>query len=843
MAATYQTYVSDGTTRQYAVPFPYLDQDHVRVSVDGVLQEGVVFLSSGLVQLPTAPDGGSIVEVRRKTPTGVIPVDFTDGSVLDETDLDTLAKYSAYLSEEAADVAAGGLFVGSDGNFNAQSRRITGVANGVSPDDAVNKAQLDALGTSVAANVWLSNTLLAQTETARAAAETARVGAVQAATLAETAKVGAETAAADATNLRADFSASSGSSLVGFQQAGSGSVARSLQDKARDVVSVKDFGATGDGVTDDGPAIRRAYAAARNIVWPAGTYRMRFASLPTSEQYVRVFSNTITRFEAGVVIQRDPASGTQTLFSNGVPGDSTTTAYNGAGNIRFHGPAVFELYGGVSNAPMQVYGMVHGRGFVADGGGIVRNWTSRHAVEMNAFADWRISDYTFQNQFATAGNEELSEVLHWDGSFDSGRFPFAPGAADSTTCRDFEISNCKFENVYTAYGAHHTEFGVKHLRPHIFNNTIIDAKSSAERLRHLQDGHVYGQVIQRCVDRASNVRECVNLIQDGYNITDPGQSGVSAVFWQTSQNCQWGPNSRIRYSGTGGQYTAAYEVGSSGLPSTNTTIYEGVVAAGTSAANPIIGDSGTNTRFIRTANTRPLAETWGSYFPALNTDAISSNGYMLLARVGDTTQAISGTFYARQRWSLGSGGNHAEVSVTSIAGTDGTRRTIWSQRMAVSTNAVTLEQVTWGGETWVAIHTNTTVSRAFASGATFTGFATLGANQFRVVPASEISGATIIATGVHQIGGDLSLHGGSAYPDADNNQTMGTATRRWSTVHAMNVRTHGTTVASLPTAASAGAGARAFVTNATATTFASIVAGGGSNGVPVYSDGTDWRIG
>jgi hypothetical protein len=55
---------------------------------------------------------------------------------------------------------------------------------------------------------------------------------------------------------------------------------------------------------------------------------------------------------------------------------------------------------------------------------------------------------------------------------------------------------------------------------------------------------------------------------------------------------------------------------------------------------------------------------------------------------------------------------------------------------------------------------------------------------------------------------------------------------------------HGTlTVATLPTAATAGAGARAFVTDANATTFASIVAAGGANGVPVYSDGTNWRIG
>lgn len=50
------------------------------------------------------------------------------------------------------------------------------------------------------------------------------------------------------------------------------------------------------------------------------------------------------------------------------------------------------------------------------------------------------------------------------------------------------------------------------------------------------------------------------------------------------------------------------------------------------------------------------------------------------------------------------------------------------------------------------------------------------------------------------------------------------------------------TVATLPTSG-VFAGDRSFVTDATATTFASVVAGGGSNKVPVYYDGTDWRIG
>jgi hypothetical protein len=49
------------------------------------------------------------------------------------------------------------------------------------------------------------------------------------------------------------------------------------------------------------------------------------------------------------------------------------------------------------------------------------------------------------------------------------------------------------------------------------------------------------------------------------------------------------------------------------------------------------------------------------------------------------------------------------------------------------------------------------------------------------------------------------------------------------------------TVASLPTAGVIGR--RSFVSDANATTFASIVAGGGANKVPVYDDGTNWRVG
>jgi len=51
-----------------------------------------------------------------------------------------------------------------------------------------------------------------------------------------------------------------------------GAVNRPINEKLEEVVSVKDFGAIGDGVTDDTNAINAACALARSVYLPAGTY-------------------------------------------------------------------------------------------------------------------------------------------------------------------------------------------------------------------------------------------------------------------------------------------------------------------------------------------------------------------------------------------------------------------------------------------------------------------------------------------------------------------------------------------------------------------------------------------
>ena len=51
------------------------------------------------------------------------------------------------------------------------------------------------------------------------------------------------------------------------------------------------------------------------------------------------------------------------------------------------------------------------------------------------------------------------------------------------------------------------------------------------------------------------------------------------------------------------------------------------------------------------------------------------------------------------------------------------------------------------------------------------------------------------------------------------------------------------TVATLPSAATSGKGARSFVTDALAPVFGATVVTGGAVATPVYSDGTNWKVG
>lgn len=93
---------------------------------------------------------------------------------------------------------------------------------------------------------------------------------------------------------------SAGSSLVGFIQSGTGATYRTVQSKLRDTVSVKDFGAVGDGVTDDTAAFNAAQGTGNiTLLMPPGTYVLNNFRLKTGARLVGMGYET-TAIKQGV---------------------------------------------------------------------------------------------------------------------------------------------------------------------------------------------------------------------------------------------------------------------------------------------------------------------------------------------------------------------------------------------------------------------------------------------------------------------------------------------------------------------------------------------------------------
>jgi parallel beta-helix repeat protein len=119
------------------------------------------------------------------------------------------------------------------------------------------------------------------------------------------------------------LAASNGSSLVGYVQTGTGAVATTVQARLRQSLSVKDFGATGDGSTDDTTAIQNALNAGtgRSVYFPAGTYRIsttlvvKTKTTLIGEGMNKSIIKLTSGFGAGVTgIRNDITSGTVNVY-------------------------------------------------------------------------------------------------------------------------------------------------------------------------------------------------------------------------------------------------------------------------------------------------------------------------------------------------------------------------------------------------------------------------------------------------------------------------------------------------------------------------------------------------
>jgi hypothetical protein len=107
----------------------------------------------------------------------------------------------------------------------------------------------------------------------------------------------------------ADITGTLGSDRVTFLQAGTGAVTRTAQAKMRDEVSIMDFGAVGNGVTNDATAILNALQSGAQFVYvPPGTYAL------TSNISATIATN-VTFYGNGTILYTGATNNTNPLIT------------------------------------------------------------------------------------------------------------------------------------------------------------------------------------------------------------------------------------------------------------------------------------------------------------------------------------------------------------------------------------------------------------------------------------------------------------------------------------------------------------------------------------------------
>ena len=300
-------------------------------------------------------------------------------------------------------------------------------------------------------------------------------------------------------------------------------------------------------------------------------------------------------------------------------------------------------------------------------------------------------------------------------------------------------------------------------------------------------------------------------------------------------------------------------IGNTALQSNTTNLVIGAIAGG-----QITGGSGyTNGTYTAVALSRSsgsTASTYGTATVVVSSGAVSSvtivtggTGYKDATTVLTVSNTLlggagSGFSFTLIAGNLASGGGNTAIGGTSCM----SGNTVGSNNTAVGTSSLQFNTTgsSNNGFARTALNANTTGSNnnAFGNsalsgvttGSNNTGIGnsagptlTTGSNNTYLGAYANASGAAVtneIAIGYNQtgLGNNTTVIGNSST----------TLTKAFGVIVGTNY-----TVATLPSASTSGVGARSFVTDALAPVFGSTVAGSGAVATPVYSDGTNWKVG
>ncbi len=251
-------------------------------------------------------------------------------------------------------------------------------------------------------------------------------------------------------------------------------------------VSVMEYGAKGDGVTDDAAAIQGALNALASsggtIRFPYGTYLVKSAVL--------FYSNQTLLFEKGARILQGAAI--NSLMRN----YSTTSigGYDGTHDSVIVG-ATFD--GGSYTTNNTLLGFCHSKNITVRDCTFKNAYGNWHDLEINSSQYVLVENCIFNGSRKTGQN---GENLQFDGAGSTSYYPWGDIKIDSTVCQYIEIENCHFfgNTVSPAIG-NHSNMAHKFVRIHdctIDGNT--SSRGSMNFVANVTDIDIYNNTFNSC---------------------------------------------------------------------------------------------------------------------------------------------------------------------------------------------------------------------------------------------------------------------------------------------------------------------------------------------------------